>query len=221
MSPTNGPDYSAAQEKMIRHLIDVGRIQDTRVIAAMRATPRHLFMGPDFLEEAYEDHAVAIGHQQTISQPFIVARMTELLELSPDDKVLEIGTGSGYQTAILAHLARRVYTVERIPELAAAAEQRLAGLNLTNILFKVGDGTEGWEEAGPFQAIIVTASAPSIPSILVGQLDVGGRMVLPVGTEQMQRLTRVRKREYDTVMEDHGGCIFVKLIGKYGWEEGT
>ncbi len=219
MDATNGRDYTAAQEKMIRHLVNTGGVQDGRVLEAMRSIPRHLFVDQSLRDQAYEDHAMAIGHQQTISQPYIVARMTELMELSETDKVLEVGTGSGYQAAILAKLARQVYSVERIAELASAAEKLLASLGVTNVLFKVGDGSEGWAEAGPFQAIVVTASAPSIPAILVGQLAVGGRLVLPVGSGEVQRLTRVRKREYDTVMDDHGGCVFVRLIGKYGWEE--
>ncbi|MBI1747345.1 MAG: protein-L-isoaspartate(D-aspartate) O-methyltransferase [Acidobacteria bacterium] len=219
MNETNGSDYVAAREKMIRHLVQTGKIQDARVIEAMRLIPRHLFVEPSQRDHAYEDHPITIGHQQTISQPYMVARMTELLELTESDKVLEVGTGSGYQTAILAHIAKQVYSIERITELAQVAEQLLASLSIANVLFKVGDGSEGWDEASPFQAIMVTASAPSIPAILVGQMAVGGRMVIPTGTSDTQRLMRVLKREYDTVIEDHGGCVFVRLYGKYGWDE--
>ncbi len=179
--------------------------------------PRHVFVPPDLVDEAYEDHPLSIGKGQTISQPYIVALMTEALELEGNEKVLEVGTGSGYQTAILAELAREVYSIERIPELARDAERRLEDLGYTNVHIKVGNGTLGWPEEAPFDAIMVTAGAPKVPGPLKAQLADGGRLVIPVGSEFHQVLYRV-KRQKDTFSEEAlTSCVFVPLVGEEGW----
>ena len=195
-------------------------VKDQRVLNAMLKVPRHLFVPPELVDRAYDDCPLPIGKGQTISQPYIVALMTEALELDEDSRVLEIGTGSGYQAAILAEIAKEVYTVERIPELLERAEKTIRSLGYTNVHFKLGNGTMGWEEEAPFDAIIVTAAAPEIPEPLVEQLKVGGRMVIPVGSELTQELLRIRKVDEEKIeVESLGGCIFVKLKGKYGWKE--
>ena len=201
-------------------LIKKRGIKDERVLNAMLKVPRHLFVPPEIVDRAYDDCPLPIGKGQTISQPYIVALMTEALELDEDSKVLEIGTGSGYQAAILAEIAKEVYTVERIPELLERARKTIESLGYTNIHFKLGDGTMGWEEEAPFDAIIVTAASPDIPEPLVEQLKIGGRMVIPVGSELTQELLKIRKTgEKRIEVESLGGCIFVKLKGKYGWKE--
>jgi len=192
-------------------------VRDERVLEAMRKVPRHVFVPPDLVDEAYEDHPLSIGKGQTISQPYIVALMTEALELEGNEKVLEVGTGSGYQTAILAELAREVYSIERIPELARDAERRLEDLGYTNVHIKVGNGTLGWPEEAPFDAIMVTAGAPKVPGPLKAQLADGGRLVIPVGSEFHQVLYRV-KRQKDTFSEEAlTSCVFVPLVGEEGW----
>jgi protein-L-isoaspartate(D-aspartate) O-methyltransferase len=197
----------------------VGRgVRDQRVIDAMLKVPRHLFVQEAMSAQAYSDSPLPIGYRQTISQPYMVALMTELLALEGTEKVLEIGTGSGYQSAILAMLAGHVYTVERIRELALRARQTLDGLGLLNVNLRITDGTTGWEDAAPFDAIMVTAGAPDIPEVYLEQLALGGRLVIPVGSETDQSLVRVvRLPDGSFVREDHGGCRFVKLIGRYGW----
>lgn len=214
---SNGIDYKVLCERMVQHLLAEGRIKDKRVIEAMLTTPRHLFVDEEIRGHAYDDCALPIGCQQTISQPYMVAKMTELLELSGEDKVLEVGTGSGYQTAILAKTAHCVCSVERIPQLADMAGRLLKQLGLQNVKIKVGDGTCGWPEEAPFTGIIVTACTFRIPSVIVQQLTMGGRLVLPIGDKQSQRLIRLRKGEDGDQLEDHGGCVFVPLIGKHGW----
>jgi protein-L-isoaspartate(D-aspartate) O-methyltransferase len=214
--PVRDP-YAHARERMIEVLVGRG-ITDARVLEAMRKIPRHAFVPEPFTAKSYGDHALSIGAEQTISQPFMVSLMTSLLELTPDSRVLEIGAGSGYQTAILASLAHYVYGIERIAELARAAMSRLSALRITNATIKCFDGTIGWSEHAPYDAVLVAAGGPTIPEPLVAQLKVGGRLVVPVGTERNQRLVRIRKTPTGVVEEDHGGCVFVKLIGRYGYD---
>jgi protein-L-isoaspartate(D-aspartate) O-methyltransferase len=194
-------------------------IWDERVLAAMRKVPRHLFVDPVLGARAYEDSPLAIGEGQTISQPYMVAVMTAALALQGSERVLEIGTGSGYQTAVLAELASRVYSIERIPALAERAEKTLAHLNYDNVSIRIGDGSMGWPEASPFDAIVVTAGAPSVPPPLVVQLQVGGRLAIPVGSPYAQTLHRITKRDDGVDREELVGCVFVKLIGEHGWHE--
>jgi protein-L-isoaspartate(D-aspartate) O-methyltransferase len=183
----------------------------------MRAVPRHLFLEEGMWDQAYQDHPLPIGDKQTISQPYIVALMTEALELTPADRVLEIGTGSGYQTAILATLARWVYSVERIRALAIRARRTLDQLRLYNISIRIGDGSEGWEDNGPYDAIMVTAGSPDVPQPLKAQLADGGRLVVPVGDRFSQSLWKVTRSGSQYRNDDLGGCRFVDLIGRYGW----
>ncbi|RKY70113.1 MAG: protein-L-isoaspartate O-methyltransferase [Candidatus Latescibacterota bacterium] len=210
-------DYESLRLRMVERQIRARGVRDERVLEAMRKVPRHVFVPPDLVDEAYEDHPLSIGKGQTISQPYIVALMTEALELEGNEKVLEVGTGSGYQTAILAELAREVYSIERIPELARDAERRLEDLGYTNVHIKVGNGTLGWPEEAPFDAIMVTAGAPKVPGPLKAQLADGGRLVIPVGSEFHQVLYRV-KRQKDTFSEEAlTSCVFVPLVGEEGW----
>jgi protein-L-isoaspartate(D-aspartate) O-methyltransferase len=203
---------------MVETLAERG-IRDSRVLEAFRKVPRHLFLDEALWPQAYSDHPLPIGEKQTISQPYIVALMTEALQLTGVEKVLEIGTGSGYQTAILGELADRVYSVERIPGLAKRARKILDQLKYTNIVIRVGDGTEGWRDESPFTIIIVTASALDIPDPLMQQLDISGRLIMPIGNEQFQDL-RMYVKEGDNQYreENYGGCRFVKLIGEHGWK---
>ncbi len=195
-------------------------IKDPLVIEAMLRIPRHIFVQEAMAAQAYSDTSLPIGEKQTISQPYMVALMSELLQLTGKEKVLELGTGSGYQAAILATLAGRVYTVERVRSLALRARKALDSLGLLNVNLKIGDGTDGWEEEAPFDAIIVTAGAPDVPRKLLDQLNVGGRLVLPVGSQAEQVLLRLTKEADGTVRrEEFTGCRFVKLIGKYGWSD--
>lgn len=184
----------------------------------MSEIPRHLFITEALRSTAYGDHALPIAHDQTISQPFIVAKETELLEVTDKDRVLEIGAGSGYQTAVLAKVAGRIYAIERIPQLARDSAALLASLKLFNATIKCFDGTIGWSEFAPYQGILVAAGSPEIPQPLLNQLAVGGHLVIPVGTEKDQRLMRVKRTATGFKTEDHGRCQFVKLIGKYGWK---
>ncbi len=192
-------------------------ITDERVIQAFLKVPREKFVRAEDAALAYGDHPLCIGLGQTISQPYIVALMTQCLELAGDERVLEIGTGSGYQAAILAEIARRVYTVERLEELSQRAQERLRRLAYSNIEFRVGDGTLGWEEEAPFDGIVVTAAAPRVPESLKQQLADGGRMVIPVGGQDVQQLMRVRRRGERFAEEPICECVFVKLIGAEGW----
>lgn len=212
-------DFSKARLKMVEEQIISRGIKDPRVIAAMKKVPRHLFIEEALQSQAYSDHPLPIGEKQTISQPYIVALMTESLQLRGDEKVLEIGTGSGYQAAILAELSEKVLTIERIRPLAIKARKLLHELGYFNIEIKIFDGTYGWIEEGPFDAIVVTAGAPDIPQPLVDQLSMGGRLVIPVGDPYVQDLMRITKTKEKIRKEDLGGCRFVKLIGKYGWED--
>ncbi len=204
---------------MVEEQIVSRGIKDPMLIEAMRKIPRHLFVEEALQSQAYGDFPLPIGEKQTISQPYMVALMTEALRLTKKEKVLEIGTGSGYQTAILAELSEKVYSIERIRSLALRARKLLYDLGYYNIEIKVFDGTFGWMEKSPFDAIIVTAGSPDIPKPLVDQLAIGGRLVIPVGDALSQDLFRVTKTEEGLIKEDLGGCRFVKLIGKYGWEK--
>lgn len=208
------------------HLIDVqlrgSGVRDERVLQAMRSVPREEFVEENLRDLAYRNAPLSIGCNQTISQPLIVAIMTEALELSPDARVLEIGTGSGYQAAILSQLAAEVFTIERHPQLAETARTLLAGLGYDNVRVREGDGTRGWLEEAPFDGIVVTAAGPSVPESLKNQLKVGGRLVIPVGQETSdQSLLRVIRRSQDEFEEENlGGVRFVPLIGEEGWEPG-
>lgn len=204
---------------MVEEQIIARGIKDSRVVEAMRKVARHLFVEEALQNQAYNDYPLPIGHGQTISQPYMVALMTEGLEIRSHETVLEIGTGSGYQTAILAELAEKVYSIERIAELASRARKILDQLNCFNVEIRIFDGTYGWQEKAPFDAIMVTAGAPEIPKPLVDQLALGGRMVIPVGDAGLQDLFKVTRKEDGIVQENLGGCRFVKLVGKYAWDE--
>ncbi len=215
-------DYREARleeerRRMVERQLRRRGIRDPRVLAAMERVPRHLFVPPAWRDEAYSDHPLPIEGGQTISQPYIVARMTEALELAGTEKVLEIGTGSGYQTAILAELAREVCTIERIPDLAAAAQARLTSLGYKNIRFFVGDGTHGLPEEAPFDRIIVTGALPRIPEALLEQLSDPGIIVAPVGGRGWQELLQVRHSGGTVTRVGLGECRFVPIIGKEGW----
>jgi protein-L-isoaspartate(D-aspartate) O-methyltransferase len=212
-------DYRLARERMVNNQLIPRGIRDKGVLEAMKKIQRHLFVEEALVGEAYNDHPLPIGHKQTISQPYIVALMTQALDLSGTEKTLEIGTGSGYQTAILAELSEKVYTVERIRPLMEKARSLLYGLGYTNILFKSYDGTLGWEEYAPFDAMIITAGAPNIPEPLLEQLNDEGRMVIPIGDRFSQELFKVVKRKDRLEKESLGGCRFVDLIGVHGWDE--
>jgi protein-L-isoaspartate(D-aspartate) O-methyltransferase len=211
-------DFPKARLKMVEEQIVSRGVSDSKLIAAMKKIPRHLFVEEALQNQAYNDHPLPIGEKQTISQPYMVALMTEALLLTGKAKVLEIGTGSGYQTAILAELSEKVFSVERIRPLALRARKLLYELGYFNVEIKIFDGTFGWMEESPFDAMIVTAGSPDIPQPLVDQLAIGGRLVIPVGDAFVQDLFRVTKIEEGIKKEDLGGCRFVKLIGKYGWE---
>jgi protein-L-isoaspartate(D-aspartate) O-methyltransferase len=210
-------DYEAERKKMVQTQIAARGIKDMRVIAAMGTIPRHLFVEESMQSMAYQDRPMLIGENQTISQPYMIALMTESLKLRPMDRVLEIGTGSGYQTVILAKLSEWVYSVERFPNLAGKARAILEQLNITNVSILVGDGSLGWEEHSPYNGIIVTAGSPDFPESLLNQLADGGRLVIPVGDRTSQTLWRVTRRGDQLDYEDLGGCRFVKLVGEEGW----
>ena len=212
-------DFPKARVKMVEEQIISREIKDPRVIAAMKKVPRHLFVEEALQSQAYSDHPLPIGEKQTISQPYMVALMTEALQLTGKERVLEIGAGSGYQTAILAELAERVFSIERIRPLAIRARQLIYELGYFNVEIKIFDGTYGWAEEGPFDAIMVTAGGPDIPQPLLDQLTMGGRLVIPVGDAFVQDLIRITKTKDGIKKEDFGGCRFVKLIGKYGWND--
>jgi protein-L-isoaspartate(D-aspartate) O-methyltransferase len=204
---------------MVEEQVIARGIKDARVIGAMRKVPRHLFVEEALQDQAHSDRPLPIGEKQTISQPYMVALMTEALRLTGTEKLLEIGTGSGYQTAILAEIAKRVFSIERILSLTMKARTLLLDLGYTNIDVRFSDGTQGLPEESPFDAVIVTAGTPDIPQPLIDQLAMGGRLVAPVGNEEGQDLIRVTKTEEGIKRENLGGCRFVKLIGKFGWSE--
>ena len=210
-------DLEAARASLIEHLS--AEIKDKRVLSAMSRIPRERFVPPESQHLAYEDIPLPIGLGQTISQPFIIALMTEALELTGSEKVLEVGTGSGYQSAILAELTRLVITVERLSALFKSARQVLADLGYSNVEVHLAGETLGWLEGAPYDAIIVTAAAPKVPTGLLAQLAVGGRLVIPVGSRYLQELYKITKRKRKNSVENLGGCRFVSLIGRGAWDE--
>lgn len=210
--------HSSPLDRMIQVLRDRG-VADERVLAAMREVPRELFVPEAIRDRTWDDNALPLEHGQTISQPLIVAWMTELLELTGAETVLDVGTGSGYQTAILCRLARHVVSIERIPELSASAAERLAEIGITNATLVIGDGTLGWPDLAPYDGILVAAAAPEMPQPLYEQLALGGRLVLPVGSKGEQVMQRIRKTSSGPQIETLGGCRFVPLIGAAGWPD--
>jgi protein-L-isoaspartate(D-aspartate) O-methyltransferase len=212
--------YKRQREEMVRNQLEARGIRDPQVLSAFRQIPRHLFVSEALREQAYGDYPLPIGEQQTISQPYIVAEMTQALELSKEDRVLEIGTGSGYQAAILAQIVYRVYTVERKRSLYMQTRSLFDNLNFHNIVTKYADGTKGWLEESPFEAIVVTAGAPEVPEMLIDQLVEGGRLVVPVGNQHTQELIKIYREKGSIQQTNLGGCRFVKLVGEHGWKEG-
>lgn len=209
--------YERLRKQMVEKQIKARGISDARVLSAMLDVPRHLFVSEALMDQAYSDFPLPIGEQQTISQPFIVAEMTQALQLTAEDRVLEIGTGSGYQAAILAQIAFRVYTVERLHPLYIKTRKLFDHLGYHNIVTRYSDGTSGWKDESPFDAIIVTAGAPEIPTALVNQLAIGGRMVIPVGDQNTQDLIKLVRDKEGVQQTNMGGCRFVKLVGEHGW----
>ena len=207
------------RERMVKRQLEARGITDPLVLAAMRKVPRHLFVAEHLVGQAYDDRPLPIGSRQTISQPFVVALMTQALGLKGGERVLEIGSGSGYAAAVLAEIATEVYSIERIEDLATSAEKRLAELGYENVNVKCGDGTLGWPEAAPFDGIVVTAGGPRAPEALMEQLALGGHLVIPIeekwGAQALTRITREGEDVYET--EDLGGVAFVPLIGEQGW----
>ncbi len=218
---TGAQRFARERERMVDEQVAARGITDPRVLAAMRRVPRHVFVDAALQEKSYGDHPLPIGEGQTISQPFIVGKMTELLALTGREKVLEIGTGCGYQAAVLAELAARVCTVERLPKLAARARETLELLGYTNVWVRTANGTLGWPDEAPFDRILVAAGGPSVPPPLVEQLAEGGRLLMPVGDASSQVLEVVDKVNGQMRVTRDSGCVFVKLVGKYAWEAGT
>ncbi len=214
----DAPEYKYKRKSLVEILKNEG-IKSQKVLDAILKIPRHIFVPSEYLDLAYENEALPIGYGQTISQPYIVALMTEALDLKGDEKVLEIGTGSGYQTAILAELANEVYTIERIKELSEEARKRIKLLGYSNVYFKVGDGTLGWEEFSPYDRIIVTAASYDVPDPLKEQLKDGGVMVIPIGGRDFQYLNKITKKNGNFYRENLGGVRFVPLKGEYGWKD--
>ncbi len=210
-------DFEAARARLVEHLS--AEIKDKRVLAAMSRVSRECFVPPELQRLAYEDRPLPIGLEQTISQPFIVALMTQALELTGSEKVLEVGTGSGYQAAILAELAGYVVTTERLPALAESAGRVLDSLGYTNVEVNIAEELLGWPREAPYDAIVVTAAAPRVPADLLTQLAINGRMVIPVGSRYVQELYKITRRRRKSVVENLGGCRFVSLIGTDAWEE--
>ena len=211
--------YERQREDMVKRQIEGRGITDPNVLTAMRKVPRHLFVSEALRDQSYGDFPLPIGEQQTISQPYIVAEMTQALQLTKDDRVLEIGTGSGYQAAILAEISYKVYTIERIHSLLIKTRRLFDQLHYHNIITRYGDGTVGWADESPFDAIIVTAGAPKIPNALISQLAIGGRMIVPVGDQHTQELIKIYRDEKGIHRSNLGGCRFVKLVGENGWTE--
>jgi protein-L-isoaspartate(D-aspartate) O-methyltransferase len=212
-------EWRHERERMVNEQIIARGVEDKRVLGAMVRVPRHLFVDKVYEHQAYNDYPLSLGHGQTISQPYMVAVMTELLELKPDDTVLEIGTGSGYQAAILALLCKMVYTVERVSALKDRARERLEKLGFNNICYLIGDGSIGWPQFAPYDGIIVTAGAPEVPKALIEQLAEKGRLVIPVGSEYFQTLNVVRKQKGRVFRKELFECTFVPLLGRQGWKE--
>ena len=208
-----------ARRDMVARQIRGRGIRSPRVLAAMEAVPRHLFVRSDLIEHAYDDEALPAGEGQTISQPYVVAAMVEALSLKDDERVLEVGAGTGYLAAVLSQVAREVIAVEAIPALAESARERLARLGCANVRIQVADGSQGLPEEAPFQGILVSAAAPSVPQPLVDQLAAGGRLVIPVGPAEDQQLVRIMKTNGRTTHEELFACRFVPLVGRYGWRD--
>ena len=211
--------YDRWRQQMVERQIVARGITDEATINALATVPRHLFVSEALIDSAYGDHPLPIGEGQTISQPYIIAEMTQALELNGLDRVLEIGTGSGYQAAILSKIVAKVYSIERNKILFSRTRKLFDALKYHNIVMKYGDGTQGWQEQSPFDAIIVTAGGEKIPPPLIDQLTVGGRLIMPVGGHLIQELMLVEKKSDDIAISHLGGCRFVKLIGKHGWKE--
>lgn len=212
-------DFADIRHNMVEEQIRGKGIKDELVLAAMRKVPRHRFVEESLQEQAYNDYPLPIFGGQTISQPYMVALMTECLQLKGNERVLEVGTGSGYQAAILAEMADKVYSIERDPHLARTARELLSELNYMNVVIKVGDGTSGWREFAPFDGIIVTAGSPVIPEPLQEQLRDGGRLVVPVGSSSFQNLMCIERRGSKLKSQEVCGCTFVPLIGNHGWKQ--
>jgi protein-L-isoaspartate(D-aspartate) O-methyltransferase len=215
----NGQDWASLRRAMVDDQIRKRGIRSPRLLEVLARVPRHLFVPEDVVMHAYEDRALGIGDGQTISQPYMVAAMTDYLELEANERVLEVGAGSGYQAAVLSELAKEVVTVENRPSLAEAARARLSSLGYRNIQVELGDGTLGWPEAAPFNAALVAAAAPAVPSPLLEQLAEGGRLIIPVGDSEKQMLLRIRKSTGEILQEELFACQFVPLRGRYGWPE--
>ena len=212
-------EYAAERERMVRDQLEKKGIRNRRVLDAFRAVPRHVFVNPSDEGAAYEDRPLSLTAGQTISQPYMVALMTEALDVAPGHRTLEVGTGSGYQAAILSELGAQVHTVERLPQLSDEARRRLERAGYSGIQYRVGDGTLGWPEEAPFDRIIVTAGAPDVPIGLLSRLDEGGVMVVPIGDERTQDLVKYRRGEGRVTKDRLCRCSFVKLIGAEGWPE--
>lgn len=212
-------DYVQARERMVREQLVSRGINDPRVLRTMAKVPRHLFLETELWDQAYEDHPLPIGANQTISQPYMVALMAEALELTGAERVLEVGTGSGYAAAVLSELCAEVFTVEAVEELALKARSVLTSLGYRNVSVLVGDGTLGWEEHAPYDGVMISAAAPCIPRPLLEQLKIPGRLVFPMGERELQSLVRIRKDQAGIREEYLGECHFVKLKGQYGWED--
>jgi protein-L-isoaspartate(D-aspartate) O-methyltransferase len=211
--------YASERLKMVAEQLVPRGITDSRVIAAMSKVPRHCFIRADLRSQSYEDQPLPIGNDQTVSQPYMVALMAEVLELKGPERVLEIGTGSGYAAAVFAELCHELFSIERIEELAIKARLALTAVGYHNVRIHTGDGTLGWAEEGPFDAIVISAGAPQIPRPLLDQIKPGGSLVFPMGEEELQTLVRLRKTPQGLKEEYFGECRFVKLRGEYGWEE--
>lgn len=214
---TQPDSFSIVRRRMVEEQLVRRKITDQKVLKIMGEIPRHLFVEEALQDQAYGDYPVGIGEGQTISQPYIVALMTQILKLTGSEKVLEIGTGCGYQTSILASLSGQVYTIERVKLLALKARRLLKFLGFRNIVLRIGDGSQGWKEGAPFDKILIAAASPEIPEPLVDQLAEGGSLILPVGSEDFQQLTLVTKKEGKILTENFGDCRFVKLVGRFGW----
>ena len=211
--------FEILRGRMVERLQEHYQIQDEKILDVMNRLPRHFFVPEAFKHQAYKDNALPISSNQTISQPFIVARMTELLELTPKSRILEIGAGSGYQTAVLASLAGKVFAIERLPNLAKEAQERLQKLGFHNVTLRCADGTNGWEVYAPFDGILVAAGSPDLPQPLLQQLKIGGKLVIPIGQDaKTQTLIRITRTAKGFQTEDFGACSFVPLIGEHGWK---
>jgi protein-L-isoaspartate(D-aspartate) O-methyltransferase len=212
-------EFTFPRDRMIQRLREYYKIRDEKVLKVMRDIPRHLFVPSALKSQTYGDNAVPIAEGQTLSQPFVVAKMTELLELSGKEKILEIGSGSGYQTAVLSKLAGSVFAIERIQILATESQERIKNLGLRNVTFRCGDGTLGWEIYSPFDGILIAAGSPVVPQPLVQQLKIGGKIIMPLGeTKAVQKLVRITRTENGIKTEEFDACAFVPLIGEHGWQ---